>query len=160
MTGPVIFWVVCSNIDDQHTDILYMWFMKQCSFMLFPFQFYAPLVEVESQTSGIYKSNITQFVAQGCRNRLRKLLSSCRGVISGREGCLGSERVFDNRECWLCMLVYKWLWLRSRSAQLIWPKQLLCTFLMSAFKYFHVSLHFRQAWVSPTLVCWMVMMSI
>ena len=32
----------------------------------------------------------------GCMDRLRKmLLSPCRG----REGCLGSEQVFDNREC-------------------------------------------------------------
>ena len=27
------------------------------------------------------------------------LLSPCRGFISGREGCLGSERVYANQEC-------------------------------------------------------------
>ena len=30
---------------------------------------------------------------------LKTLLSSCRGFISGREGCLGPERVYANREC-------------------------------------------------------------
>ena len=29
------------------------------------------------------------------------LLSPCRGFPSGREGCLGSEWVYDNRECLL-----------------------------------------------------------
>ena len=34
----------------------------------------------------------------GCMDRLRKryILLPCRGFISGREGCLGSERVYDN----------------------------------------------------------------
>ena len=33
----------------------------------------------------------------GCMDRLRKRYSHL--VISGREGCLGPERVYDNREC-------------------------------------------------------------
>ena len=35
-----------------------------------------------------------------CMDRLRKyivLLSTCRGLVSGKEGWLGSERVYDNR---------------------------------------------------------------
>ena len=36
----------------------------------------------------------------GCMDRLRKRHSHLvRGIISGGEGCLGSERVYDNREC-------------------------------------------------------------
>ena len=34
----------------------------------------------------------------GYMNSLRKRYSHPRGSISGREGCLGSEQVFDNRE--------------------------------------------------------------
>ena len=32
---------------------------------------------------------------------LKTLLSPCRGFISGRQDCFGSERVFDHWECWL-----------------------------------------------------------
>ena len=36
----------------------------------------------------------------GCMDRLRKRYSHLvGGFISGREGCLGSERVYDNRKC-------------------------------------------------------------
>ena len=36
----------------------------------------------------------------GCMDRLSKTpLSPCRGFISCRKGCLGSEHVFDDQEC-------------------------------------------------------------
>ena len=38
------------------------------------------------------------------------LLSLCRGFISGREGCLSSEWVYNK----LRMLVNDWAWLKSR----------------------------------------------
>ena len=40
----------------------------------------------------------------GCKNRSRKSTTlTFWGFISGREGGLGSERVFANRECWLIL---------------------------------------------------------
>ena len=49
----------------------------------------------------------------------KTLLSSCRGVSSGKECWLGSERVYDNRECWLLHPRNEWWWLRSRICLLI-----------------------------------------
>ena len=42
------------------------------------------------------------------------LLSPCRGLVFAREGCLGSEQVFDNRKCLLLYADCKWVWLSSR----------------------------------------------
>ena len=40
------------------------------------------------------------------RQAYKKTLSPCRGLIYGKEGCLGSERVYDNQEHWLLRAHY------------------------------------------------------
>ena len=36
------------------------------------------------------------------------------GVLFGKEGCLGSELVYDNKGADYCVLIHEWAWLRSR----------------------------------------------
>ena len=46
----------------------------------------------------------------GCMDRLRKHASHL--TVAGKAACLGSKRVYDNREADYCMLVNEWAWSR------------------------------------------------
>ena len=70
-------------------------------------------------TGGDKRAMVGTQLANSCpgyTNRLRKmLLSPLGGFISGKDGGLGSERIFANqaKNAAYCMLVSEWAWLRS-----------------------------------------------
>ena len=53
-------------------------------------------------------------LAPRLHGHLENATLTCRGFISGRKECLGSELVYDNQEYYYCMLVNEWGWSRTR----------------------------------------------